>query len=201
MQSFKTFLNERFINALPKDEDIKRKYADAVWNVLQYSYKGIGGIKGSGFENKESMIQNIPMWKMGVKNGKVVAVILYKDKGGRKSVAMGADGSDVSKEVVKDMMRNDFQRSYGEKSKGALGALLKSVPFSVLEPFLLTPEQAGKLFKKDTIGLDKYDGELPPDAVRTLEKYPELRKYGYMRDLGGKMIFKVAVGVPGKKIT
>lgn len=79
-------LNERFINALPNDDDIKQKFADQVWDVLQYSYRELGGLKGSGFNSKEDMIKNIPFWKMVTKNGVVHAVVMYKDRGGRKSV-------------------------------------------------------------------------------------------------------------------
>lgn len=32
---FISFLNESFINALPKDEDLKLQYVDEVWNILQ----------------------------------------------------------------------------------------------------------------------------------------------------------------------
>ena len=68
--SFKRFLEERFVNALPKDEDLKAKYADKAWELLQKSYAPIGGIKGKGFESKEDMmsgkVKNNPItapWK------------------------------------------------------------------------------------------------------------------------------------------
>ena len=100
MKTFKEFINEqryqllseRFINLIGDDER-KEDYRDQVWNLLQTSYKPIGGIKGTGFKSPDDMVKNIPFWKMAVKDGKVEAVIMYRDKGGRKSVAMGSTGS------------------------------------------------------------------------------------------------------------
>jgi len=196
MKTFNTFIAERFVNALPNDEELKRKWSDDVWSLLQKSYEKIGGIKGKGFESKQSMIDNIPMWKMAVKNGKLVAVILYKDKGGRKSVAMGAVKGDESKAIVANMFAQEIKRSYGEKSKAALGTMMKSVPWDVLEKFAMDPKSID-----GAIPITKINPkEWPKDASFTIDKYPELKKYGYLRDLGGEMIFKVAFGTKGKFI-
>lgn len=95
---FEQTLTEKFINLIgEKDIEKKREYADRVWDILQRSYAKIGGIKGSGFKSKEDMIKNIPFWKIMKSNGKVIAVKLYKDKNGRKSVAGGTDGSKEAK--------------------------------------------------------------------------------------------------------
>jgi hypothetical protein len=45
-----------------------------------------------------------------------------------------------------------------------------------------------------------FDGKLPMDAVKTLQKYPQLRPYGYFRELNGNWSFKVMIGTPGKTI-
>lgn len=58
---------------------MREKYAEQVWDVLQFSYRDIGGIKGSGFSSIQDMIDNIPFWKMVTKNGEVHAVVMYKD--------------------------------------------------------------------------------------------------------------------------
>ena len=201
MKTFNTFIAERFINALPNDEELKRKWADRVWNLLQKSYAEIGGIKGGGFENKESMIAKIPMWKMAVKDGKLLAVILYKDKGGRKSVAMGAEGGDQAKAIVKNMFQQEVKRSYGEKSKKALGAMMKSMDWNILEPFLLTPDQVKRTSGDDVQPVAKMKtSDLPKDAQFTLNKYPMLKPYGYLRAIGDEMIFKISLGTTGKNI-
>jgi hypothetical protein len=41
------------------------------------------------------MIQNIPFWKLYTKDDNVIMAILYKEKNGRKLIALGIDGSDL----------------------------------------------------------------------------------------------------------
>lgn len=197
--TFKRFLEERFVNALPKDQELKQKHADAVWDLLQKSYAPIGGIKGKGFSSKSDMM-NIPFWKMIMKDGEIKGVVLYKDKGGRKSVAAGTDGSEYAKVKVADIMKNDLKRSYGEKSKSALGTMMKQLPWDVLQKFTKTPKEASKILGKDVVSVKKYKGQLPDDAKQTLAKYPQLKDYAYLRDLNGTMTFKVMFGTPGKSI-
>jgi len=206
MKRYKEYISEKYVNLIGDDEG-KEKYVDEVWDLLQKSYAPIGGIGGSGFKNKQDMIDNVPFWKLGVKNGKVVAVNLYKDKGGRKSVAFGSDGSPASVPVVKDIIASDLSRSFGEKSKAMLGKLLKTVPWDVLEPFLMTPEQAAKANPKKVVTAitDLKPDDIPEDGKITLKKYPQLRKYAYTRQLGGRPgneeAFKVMLGTPGRKIS
>ena len=205
-KKFKGFINERFINAVgDRDVELKTQYGKQVFNLLQKSYASIGGLKSSGFENVDAMIKNIPMWKMIINKGTVEAVILYKDKGGRKSVAMGSTGSDYAKKHLKGVLAKDITRSYGEKSKSALGALMKTVPWKVLEPYVQRADAVAKLAAPDSVMTIKdyqknVSRDLPSDAVKTLEKYPELKPYGYFRELGDSYIFKVMIGSPGKTI-
>jgi len=197
MKTYKEYINETFVNLIGDNQD-KQKYVDEVWDLLQKSYADIGGIKGSGFKNKQDMIDNIPFWKLGVKNGKVVAAIFYKNKTGRKSVAFASDGSSESVPIVKEIITADLSRSFGEKSKAMLGKLLKTVPWNVLEPFILTPEEASKALKKDvTAVLGLKDDQIPDDGKLALAKYPELRKYAYIRNLAGDEMFKVMFGTTG----
>lgn len=204
MKTFKEFvsLEERFVNALPKDEELKDKYKNEVWNILQKSYKAIGGIKGSGFGSPDDM-KKLPMWKMARKNGKIVAVVIYKDKNGRKVVASGTDGSMKGKKAIINMMSAGIRRSYGEKSKASLGLAMKLYPWDVLEPFLKTPEQASKILGDKVISASSVPfKDLPADGQQTLKKYPQLLKYAYMRELGatGNMAFKVMMGTPNLTI-
>lgn len=196
MQTLKGYISERFVNAVgDKDIAIKNKYKKQVWDVLQKSYAGIGGIKGNGFQNMETMVKKIPMWKIVVNNGTVEAVVLYKDKGGRKSVAMGSTGSAYARKALSNILQAEFSRSYGEKSKAALGKVMKDTPWEVLEPFIQNP-----VGLKDVVTLKDYKGAIPDDAVMTLKKYPQLKPYGYFRDIGGNLVFKVMIGTPGKSI-
>lgn len=202
MQKFKTYLDEAFLKAVgdsPDNVEKKEKYKDQVWVILQKSYQSIGGIKGNGFASKDDMVKSIPFWKLVIKNGKVHAVVMYKDKGGRKSVAMGSDGSTFARKHIVAIFQQEMKRSYGEKSKAALGLLLKTVPWDILEPFLIKPKDAGIIMKKDTRAI-KGVNDIPKDAKLTLGKYPKLINYGYLRDIGGNPTFKVMIGTPGKNI-
>ena len=194
-------LDERYVNAIgDRDIDLKNQYKKQVWDLLQSSYAKNGGLVGSGFQSMEMMVEKIPMWKMVINNGTVEAVVMYKDKGGRKSVAMGSTGSPYAKKAISNLFPAELQRSYGEKSKSALGALMKIVPWSVLEAYVQTPAQVKKVSKDSITPLKDFKGTLPDDAKATLSKFPVLQPYGYFREIGGKLSFKVMIGTPGKTI-
>lgn len=197
-------INEKYINAIGTSEKslaIKQQYLTQVWDLLQKSYAAIGGIKGNGFQTPEDML-TLPMWKMGVRGGKVHAVIIYKDKGGRKSVAIGTDGSVEGAWFVSDIFKNEMARSYGEKSKAALGSVMKQLPFDVLKNFIIPPDRVAEMFPNDgVVAVSEVKPEdWPTDAKMTLTKFPALIDFGYLRDLNGTMTFKVMIGSPGKSI-
>jgi hypothetical protein len=186
-------LNERFINAL--DIETKKLYADEVWDILQKSYASIGGIKGSGFDSKEDMIQNIPFWKLVKKDGKIVAVSLYKDKNGRKRVASGTDGTEIGKKAFADISREDLQqeRAYAEVSGRSLSFVKKKFSGD-LKKYLVKPEDAEKILGDKLI----YPVTLPNPE---LELHPEFKDYFYQRDINGHFHTKLMIGTSGKKIT
>lgn len=204
MKGFKEFIFERFVNAIDGKPDalsLKQEYVDDVWDILQRSYKPIGGIKGSGFGSPEEMIREIPFWKIAKSGGKVVAVMMYKDRGGRKITAAGTDGSEQGKAAYLDIAKNEFKRSFGEKSKAALGSVMKSFPWHMIEPFLIHPDNVKKITDDEIIPITKVkSSDWPEDAKIMLSKYPELKQYGYLRDINGTKFFKVMVGTPGKSI-
>jgi len=173
----KAILDERFLNPFkPVD---KKVYAAEVWKILQDSYAPIGGIKGNGFKNQADMIKNIPMWKLGMRSGMVRAVIMYKDKKGRKSVAAGTDGSAEGKTLLKEMIAADFSRSFGEKS----GPLLKFVK-----------KRMPELVKKYAIKAKDVHKYIDADDIEPVDEYE------YTRKIGGKVLQKMLIGTPGKTI-
>jgi hypothetical protein len=146
---------------------------------------------------------NLPMWKLGIRDGEVRAVALYKDKGGRKAVAIGTDGTPEGAWFVTDIYKNELSRSYGEKSKAALGKLMKTIPWDVLEPFVISPDRVQEMNPDLRVMpiSDVPESEWPTDARMTLAKYPQLIDYGYIREIGeGNLLFKVMFGTLGKKI-
>lgn len=170
-------LLEKFINLFNADKD-KEKYKDIVWDLLQKSYAPLGGIKGSGFESPDAMVKKIKLWKLYLKNGKIVAGILYKDKNYRKAVAVFTDGSKEGKEALKQMLKDDLSRSVIEVSHSLKKFLEKNLP-SFVNKYKIPCKYAQKLLPNDEIECDK-DG------------------YQYYRDIGGEKIKKLMLGIPQK---
>ena len=175
---FKQFINEKFVNLFKPEE--KEQYAQVVWDILQLSYKDIGGLKGSGFSSKEDMIKSINMWKLAKSEGKVVACLLWKESNGRKLVAFGYDKSPEGKvllyKLFKDELKSD--RAYGEISHGAL-AMAKRLLGDELYSHLIPSDKVGDVLKKDISPQDDYH---------------------YKRKIGDEEITKVMYGKPGQKI-
>lgn len=177
MVILKELLFESYQNIF--DEETKRKYANEVFELLQNAYSKIGGIKGSGFSSPEDMIQNIPFWKLFIYKGKVIACMMYKDKGGRKMVAIGSIRDktnplyDKSKEIVFTMMKDDVKtfRSYGEISGNVLKKYKSLIP-NFFEEFCVPAETVSKYFT---------------DIIPT-------GKYTYKRKIGNEYIEKVMYG-------
>ena len=181
MSKIKFVLSERYINLFRKDSDKREKYVDEVWEILQSSYKKIGGIKGSGFETKEDMIKKLPMWKLYVKDGKVKFAAFYKDKQGRKGVAMGTDGSREAKLELKKFVKDEFatKRAWKEVSHAMLNFIKN----------LFTEEELQQI----AIPVDKVKELLPDeDIIKTGE-------YTYVRYIGDEPIEKMALGTPNVK--
>lgn len=171
-------LEERVIN-ITRTED-KQKVAKDVWDILQKSYAYIGGIKGNGFESIDNMINKIPYWKIARKNNKIVAVILYKDKNGRKLVACGSDGSKEGKYAIKRFLLDDVkhQRAYGEVSDSVLKFYKRN----------LTPDEIRKFF-------------IPAKEVKNILKDKNIKitgEYTYERIIGGEPHEKMMYGKTGQ---
>lgn len=96
-------LLERYINLFGKDEI--KPYINDIWNIMQKSYEPIGGFLTAN--SPEELLEKVWMAKLVRKEGKIVAAMLYKDKYGRKSIAAGSDGSEIGRQAVKQMMKED----------------------------------------------------------------------------------------------
>lgn len=202
MLSFKDFLSENYKNFIGSSSIPQReRWVDQAWEILQKSYAPIGGIKGSGFESKSTLIRDIPFWKLYVKNDKVVAAAFYKDKGGRKSVAIATDGSDLGKKIVGDIFKASLGVSYGEKSGPALATMMKSVPWEELRNFMIPPNVVKRLTGEDIISIDKFGAHNLDKKDRfTYDKFPQLKPFFYVRSIGGEMHLKVSIGTPNLPI-
>ena len=196
--TFIEFLNERFLNLID-DKESKRELAQEVWDILVFSYKPVGGLKGSGFKNKEDMIENIPFWKIMKSNKKIVGVLMYKDKGGRKRVALGTDGSNEGKAMLSDALKNDFNRSYGEVSDNSWRFIQKHLTQEYLLSVVKLPSEVQKILKKDIFELDevpksKWVSKIKPD------KTDPFYDYYYLRNISGELHVKIMLGIDGLEI-
>lgn len=169
MKTFKTFHNESIINLFNKE---KEQYVDEVWSLLNESYASIGGIKGSGFQSKEDMMQKIKMWKLSKRDGKIVAGLLYKDKGMRKTVAVFTDGSAKGKKDLENMLRADFERSSIEVSHSLMKFIEKKMP-SLVKKYIITTDKVSDVLGKPIEIID--------------DRY-------YRRNINGTIITKMMLG-------
>lgn len=166
-------LNERYVNLYTPQE--KLKYADEVWDILQKSYQKIGGFKSA--ENVQDLIDKSSLWKMVRKNDKIVAVAIYKDQRGRKSIAMGAEvGPDgkatkEGRDAIMSIIIEDIKlkRSWSEVSGAAEHLKVKQGATRIPNKY------AAELTGKEII-------ELNPDG------------YHYIRMIAGKPYEKIIVG-------
>lgn len=191
MKSFGDFITERYINAFVAKE--KELYVDDVWKIIQDSYRSIGGHKGTGFASKQDMIDKIPFWKMVRKNGKIVAVAMYRDKGGRKRVAVGTDGTSIGKEELTKIYVADFNRAYFEVSGASFGLIVKTLGEDFVKKYAKSPEEAEKIEGKGKF--------VEPNSSELMYKrFPGLRKYMYGRPIGGEVHTKIMLGTNGLKV-
>ena len=137
-------LNETYKNLFASDE--KEKYAETVWELLQETYKDIGGLKGKGFKDIQDMVETFPMWKLNIREGKVVFVALYRDKNGRKACCAGNDGSRIGLLTLKDFLKSELstQRSWTEISGKVLKLCQKWFP-DLLAKTTIPPEKLKEL--------------------------------------------------------
>lgn len=173
MKSLQEYIVERYINALQK-EDI-RKYGNEILNMLKEAYKHIGGCKG--IETIDDLCNDSDMIKMVKRGGKIVAVRLYTFKrGGRKSMAMASDGTELGKKELYKLLNDDFQfkdrQTWSEQSGKALGSSLK---------------RKGCVLCPNYIAL-----ELMPDKAKDIKLKDD--GFFYTRKIGGEFHTKCIVG-------
>ena len=139
-------IQEHYVTLWDDEEDLidKEKYLDEVWEILQKSYASIGG--NASMKDKKALLQDNMMWKLVVRNGKVVCCSISKIVGNtRKMVAGGTDGSTQGKKDFYNMSREDVQRiernSWSEVSGSMEGVFLfklnaTPIPANVAEKIL-----------------------------------------------------------------
>lgn len=108
-------LNEKIINIIdPNDSE----NIDEIWDILIDSYKNIGGFQSA--TDKEDLKRKVWMFKAAKYNNRIVCVLCYKKEKGRKLIALGTDGSEIGKEKLYQILKDDKElldrNSWGEVS-------------------------------------------------------------------------------------
>lgn len=162
--------------------------------MLQKAYAKIGGIHGNGFSSPDDMVRFVPFWKIDRRGERILSVVLYKDKGGRKSVACATDGTAEGKaslaRIVKDEVTQN--RSYGERSGPLLSFAKAQLPEGALEANALAYKDAEKILGEPI--------RRPPADDPEILKHPELKDKFYQRMIGGEWHTKVMMGTVGLSI-
>lgn len=194
MTTFKQFLSESYKNLFTSEQ--KKKYADEAYAQLVKSYKKVGGLQGTGFKDAADIVANIPFWKLKLgKDGRIISAAYYKDKAGRKRVAISCDGSPEGLKSVVDVMLSDLAqgRSYGEASSASLNFLIKQIGYDEVKKHAILPEKFSKISGDEIFPVE--------DNNEEVKLHPQLKKYFYRRKIGGELHTKLALGTPGMRIT
>jgi hypothetical protein len=122
--------------------------------------------------------------------------VLYKDKGGRKTVAIGANVDKPYRSktltILGGILNADLDKSIAELSGGALVTMLKAHDFDAIKPFIFTMDDASKVLKKQLMPVE-YDALEEKDKT-LYDRFPKLKDHFYVREIGGHMHMKVLIG-------
>lgn len=100
-------ITEKVVNLVDRQQ--KSRYAGQVWELLQRAYGSIGGF-GSASDVDE-LIDDSGMWKLVTRDGKITALNIYKDKHGRKTIAIATDGTPRGKSDYRMLNSEDVRTS------------------------------------------------------------------------------------------
>jgi hypothetical protein len=177
-------ITEGYVNLFNNDKEKRERYAARVFELIRSSYARIGGMKGSGFNNPQDMIDRIPFWKLFMRGDEIKAVAMYKDKNGRKRVAVATDGTSEGKQIVARIMQDDATsgRAYAEISGPSLAFHKKILGDNILNDISIPVESVIKILKADS------------EDIRAINDYE------YERNINGNWIEKRMIGRPGNAI-
>lgn len=130
----------KFVNLISKAE--KKKYADECWDLLQTAYKSIGGFHSAN--DPEQLINDSFLWKLNVKGGNVVALSVYKERYGRKAIAVATDGTAVGKTALMEIFKEDLTRAWVECSGSVEKVLMRMGGSAYIVPAKYAEQLTGK---------------------------------------------------------
>ena len=146
MRLSEIILLEHVVNLLTPEQ--KREYIDVVWDILQKAYAPVGGFKS--VSSKEELIDDSSIWKLVRRADKIVSVVIYKNKAGRKIIGLATDATEQGKADLIKTIADDLKlcRAWAEVSDKPekMMSRLGGVPIS--------NKLAGKLTGKEILGYD-----------------------------------------------
>lgn len=176
-------LLEHFVTLFDSEKDVQKKeeYLDQVWDILQDSYRAIGGI--ANISEPEELLDDEYIWKMVTKNKEVLAVQLYKTHGGgRKIFVGGCKATPQGKEAFYKLALEDVKRL----ERGAWAEVSGSMEGVYIFKLGATPIPAD--VSKEILN------DMGKDIVSTSSD-----GFHYTRKIGGKPYEKIMFGnVPEK---
>jgi hypothetical protein len=193
--SFNQFLFEGYKNLFSSNE--KEKFAPEAYAQLTSAYEKVGGLIGKGFKDEQDFIDNIPFWKLKLNSeGHIIAAAYYRDKAGRKRVAVSTDGSAAGKKAIADILVSDLtqDRSYAEQSGPSLNFLAKTIGYPLVKKYAIPFDD----FVKIAEGSKAI--ERPDNSDPEVMKHPELKSFFFKRKINGEWHTKIAIGTPFKKL-
>ena len=165
---------EHFLTYFENDMKSKEHVLDQVWDILQRTYKPIGGI--ANLQNKEQLLElSNTVWKLVRRGNSIVAVAIYKTKsGGRKLVCGGSDGTPEGKKSFYQICYEDVTRIERDSWSEVSGALEHVFLFKY-QGVPIPATLAQKILVDDELTISK-DG------------------FHYTRLIGGKPLEKIMFG-------
>lgn len=131
-------LNEHYVNCFSQEE--KEQYAERVFELIQIAYANIGG--NCNINDIEDLCQDTGMWKLVRRGGEIVFAAIYKDRQGRKFVAIGHDGSRAAKSELRSIIAQEIKMNRcwaevsGSMAKIMLDSGMSAIPSSKAEDIL-----------------------------------------------------------------
>lgn len=91
-----------------EDRNQIKLYAGEVWNIMEFSYRDLGGFKS--YRNKQELGELVSLLILCVSHHRIVAAATYRDDlGGQKLNGCGTiDGSQNHKEMLKQVIQADI---------------------------------------------------------------------------------------------
>ncbi len=153
----------------------KAMYVDRIWEILKESYAQVKG--GFLYKSKKELLATTSSWKLIYYKNEIVAVLIYKDKVGKKIVAFGRDKK-YGKFSIKNLaitLESSLHYAWMEVSDQAEEFILK---YCNVHHLLLHQSKACELLHKPILPLE--DG------------------YHYLREIAGIKKSKLIIGSPAK---